>query len=224
MYAYVLLCALFLELYVNKHSRLKVIIMITITICTTLSTTGLVLGLFAIAFRVLPRFFKQMNPILVITFILISIIILYIVKVLLSQKSESLSGMLRSNDFTAGVNAWKQNLVLGNGFGNYEKIVEQMFPWRQNNQSYVGYSSGLMNVLNDGGVMLMGVYVLPLLALGKCLFKKAIKRSALLAWMFIFIALSVSIVPYSPLTRFLLAYSYGLCFFDTELPTETHIE
>lgn len=214
MFAYVLLCGLFIELFINYKCRKKVCALLLVTVLTTFSTTGIIFGVVAIFVKLLVTYYQKLNKTFLIAGIIVLIAIVAMVQALLGQKSGSYSAMARSDDMQAGLKAWYQSPFIGNGFENMNVIYRNMATWRRQagNLTLLGFTSGILKILNDGGIMLFAVYVLPLINFLRSRNNLMRSKRPLLLMSFMLLTLVVTITPYTSLTVFLVAFEYAYYF------------
>ena len=158
MYSLNLILALAInEFIVNKTSKSKKILL-CITIATTLSTTGIILGLGILIYSEMIKnesgYNKKMLKLISVPFIII--ISAVIINQFFSEKKNTSSYSTRMDDYSAIYNAWKENIIWGNGYNNDEIIKKYMSPFRKHNQ---GLSSSLV-VLAQGGIYFSCLYVI----------------------------------------------------------------
>jgi len=214
MFAYLLLIGVFVELFVNNRTNICIMFVLMITLITTLSTTGLLFGVLAIFLKVGLKYINRINLNSWTIIVGLLIVAFFVVKLLLQQKSGSSSARVRDDDIHAGLQAWKQNIIFGNGFSNSNVIRNHMASWRQHvgNMSSLGYTSGILTILSDGGIMLFSLYIAPLLVLFKRKSAMFLNRKLLVALIFMLATLVVTITPYVPLTIFMLSFFYVYYF------------
>lgn len=138
----------------SKFKKRNYIILI-LSILSTFSTTGYILLIFILYYKIL---FNSSNKILKIIFT-IPVLVLAIVAVvyLFSQKMEygSESTTVRLDDYKAGVITWLQHPFLGSGLSNTNGIQQNMSAWRSYN---TGFSNSIMEILAEGGIYLSLFY------------------------------------------------------------------
>lgn len=189
MYSFCLSLALIIELFVFNSINRKNIIILIITIMTTVSTTGMGCVLLSLGLKyILNRdmYSKEKRIIrFCVSFILI-IIILFVLNIIIINKSSTHSFSVRISDLLTEFEIWKNNFLIGSGF----------------NTNQYGSSDSIMVILADGGIFLGVFYLIPFMILWKNKFKEF---SIVLLMIF-----SFTVVPYTGLTFFVLAYIYSL--------------
>ena len=143
------------ELFLDNS--IKRLSLLTLTILTTVSTTGIfVIGLLLI-YRVImlkKSLFKYVS--------LITIpIVIYALLQVWEEKSDSISASIRFNDYIAGFLAWKESFFFGSGLVRGLKVIEtNMNTLIRTN---LGYSNSLFVILAQGGLILGGYYFYPVI-------------------------------------------------------------
>lgn len=141
--------ALIIDVVLDKHNSKKKTIILVIAIISTFSVIGYVimfsiLGYFFISStskNILKKLLKMFGaPIVLIIFIAIGYAIVV-------ERLQTSSGNLRIDDFKIGFVAWRNNLIFGNGFENYN-ILQNLMVGRTS----IGFSNSLMQLLSDGGI------------------------------------------------------------------------
>lgn len=211
MFTYVLLVAFLTELFFRANRRRLHLIVLLVTMVTTFSTTGIVLTLLAFFFSYFlnKSHFRlgQLIRIFSIPIIILGVgLALYFILV---NKATTNSYSVRANDILAGFIAWKDHPIIGNGYRNIGALSQYFDAWRiQAGGAALGYSSGLLNVLSDGGVYLTLFYLYPFI---HCLLKlknKAYFELGIFNFLLLVI-LFITVVPYVPLTLAILAFEYS---------------
>lgn len=166
MYSLNLTIALAIQLFIieDKKSLLKKFILL-ITILTTISTTGIIITIVMILIKgimlIKEKFFdKNINIAKTVTYlispILIIISLVVIIKVV-NDKKQSESWLIRLDDYKACFEAWKDNILFGNGYGNEESIEKYMSAFREE-----GLSNSIMVLLAQCGIYLFILYFIPI--------------------------------------------------------------
>lgn len=223
MYAYLLLCALFSELYICKHSKVWHVSILFVTIVTTMSTTGIVFGVVAILSKLAIKNFHRLSLPKILMLLPFLVIVLCVIGVSVAHKTGSSSGMLRNDDLHAGYVAWKKSPLIGNGFGNMQVLREAMGKWRweAGKKLTTGFTSGIGQILNDGGIYLLLFYLMPAFKAFSKLKTKGKSIRVLIALLLMIGALVLTIEPYTAITMFILAISYMYYFIaDDEMLNE----
>ncbi|MBE6702197.1 MAG: O-antigen ligase family protein [Ruminococcaceae bacterium] len=154
--------ALLIETFLAKKPHPVLSGILVAALCTTMTTTGfLVLLLVALTYilRWLYRKGWLQKKAGKITIATVGSIGLVTVIVILIWKIDTLSGSIRFDDLRAGWLAFLDAPLFGNGCNNLPAIQHYMSEWRHFN---MGYSSGLLWILSDGGLWLGAVYLCPI--------------------------------------------------------------
>ena len=146
MWNFPLCLALINEYYlIKKSSNIRKIIF-SLTILTTLSTTGIfIVGLIYIYMLVYR--YKGKYKIFLISILMGIICLLYSV---LKEKSTTGSASLRYDDFMIGMSIWIENSIFGVGENFSKELISRM----ETSSRGIGYSNGLLVLLGTGGIIL----------------------------------------------------------------------
>lgn len=161
MYSLVLIIAFLLEAFFVKHSRRLILAILAVTIVTTFSTAGIVAVLFTVLFQLLFTFWskgRQYKVLLSLVFLVLLVAALALSRQLIGSKLGSGSGSIRLDDLRAGMRAWSNNYLLGNGFDSTEIVNTYKSAFRSYN---MGFSNTLLDVLSKGGIVYFAVYLVP---------------------------------------------------------------
>ena len=202
MFSFVLSIALLFERYLRLHTRMPILVILSVTIVTTNSTTGMILVLLVAAemlFTFSDRFSPRAQVILKLLVAVIIVAIGLLALSLFNQKMETSSGSTRADDFAAGFKAWSNNILIGNGF-SFDAIISYMSSFRGDN---LGFSNSPMQILAEGGLLWFAAFLLGIVG-----FFRLEKKVAygMLCFLFLWIA---TIVCHLPLTIF--CFGFGLC-------------
>lgn len=156
MYSLVLTIAL-LFLYntmeTQRNIKLKVFILFS-GLISSFSITGFIF-IVIVSFAYILR--KSKNPVIVAAFVLP--VIMLSAFVIFRLKSSTGSFALRMDDFSAGIKAWRNAPIFGNGFQN-DDAIRQYYKY---NFSEHGYSNSLFALLAEGGIYFTALYVFPIM-------------------------------------------------------------
>lgn len=209
VFAYVIVSALYFELFGRKEYSWGRIILLAVTIITTFSTTaitiGMILGFIFFYIHYMQRnIWKLVLPIL-------AIIVINLAIVVVSDKLSvgNASGSARMDDMMACIKCFLDNPIVGTGFNNLHGLDEYRGDFRQ--AGNVGVSNGLPYVLANGGVLLGSIYFIPIISVSINLLRK---KCDLKCWGFIAtqcVLLVVTITEYTLLAGTFLAISWILC-------------
>ena len=204
MYSLILTIALITEVFITKRKSPKVILILLITIFTTISTSGIVLGIVVLFLDFIITKNKgnvvKSLKLMILPFVLLSIIL--IIGYFIGVKRTSFSYYTRMDDYVASFKAWKQHLVLGNGFKNEDSIIKFMSRARKKN---TGLSNSILVVLALDGIYLSIAYFVPFIKA----FANSIKNKNVRVFIFttmVLILFTTIIFPYKVLIFNLLAF------------------
>ncbi len=154
--------ALLTELFLTEKPDKKRCILLIVTIVTTISMTGYILVLLAMGYHLFLAKRKESNREAAKKILLFPVgaAVAAVAYQLVLAKLETSSGSTRLDDFQAGFQAWSQNWLLGNGYGNTEVLVQYMSSFRLYN---TGFSNSPMLVLAQCGLYIGGVYLFGLI-------------------------------------------------------------
>lgn len=218
MYAYTLLCALYAELFISDEHRMPVIIILLITLVTTFSTTGIIFGVLAVAYYIIRRHVTHISPVGIVMVTIVAGVSLWVIKSALSSKTGSTSATLRNDDLHAGMIAWMKHPFFGNGFNNMHVIHSSMAAWRLKDGSVgaLGFTSGVLKILSDGGIYLFVAYFLPLFSFFSTALTQSKTKEKLVGLILLLATMVITFVPYSPLTMYLISFFYVYYFLDNK--------
>lgn len=197
--------ALLIELFQKQRSSRPKLILLGGAVLTTISTTGYVACITALALK----FFlsgnrkKIMRWVKLLALPIVVIVGGGLVYSLVSNKLATVgSGMVRIDDFVAGFKAWKQHPLFGSGYANSDYIKAFMSSFRSNN---TGFSNSPMTVLANGGIYLALPYVAAFtIGLYKAIHARNMRQVCFIAEvLFIF---TITIVTYQYIIIFLLIW------------------
>lgn len=175
IYACVLNVGLFIELFIKNCKKInfyKCIILI-ITILLSRSTTGIIVMILAILYKLfLVAKYSQLKTFYRVIIILLSLLSYVLFKVLLINKRGDISNLdssynIRLNDIYASLKAWEQHPFVGNGFNNIQSIQKYMYSFRLlpgvNHAGATGLSTGFFTILAFGGILYLLFYLIPII-------------------------------------------------------------
>lgn len=198
MYNIILIIGLFTELFLKEKCCIIKLSVISITILTTFGTIGIMLMLIGHSIKfIVNKKGKNIKIIFIAMFILIVLIGLLFI-----NKKINASGSFSTHldDYMAGIKAWKTSPIIGTGFNNYDIIHQFMNPARGNN---LGTSNSLTDILAQGGIMMLVIYIAPFIIL----FKQSKMEINIFLWslapLFLFI---MTIYHFTYLLFFILAF------------------
>lgn len=202
-YALILCISLFYEMFLRRNLNKLNIIILSITILTTFSITGIILMISLIIIKLTIKIEKgtrsKIMTIIMAIFFIITII--WVTIYMLRVKKSTTSYSARIDDYMAGYKAWKERLIIGSGYGNNEVIRKYMSSFRKDN---IGFSNSIFRVLAHGGVYLCSLYIIPYLVSLISGIRKRKKTNIILSCMFIFLFITVSF-PYNYIAIYLIS-------------------
>lgn len=195
------------ELFLKKEKKIVKIIVFSLAILTTLSTTGYVLIIlgFGLFYAVKKSDGKISNVIKVIIIPIIIVGGFVLTYNLIIMRLGTNSGNIRMDDIQAGIKAWSNNIIFGNGYGNSDSYKAYMSGFRSNNK---GFSNSILQILAYGGVVLFAPYLAAILVsiVGCIKHKSWMKLMFDILFLFIF---SITITPFSILVLAILTMISG---------------
>ena len=214
MFNIVLLVALVNLLFLDKRSKKSINIkslIILISIFSVLSTTGIFLSIFILLYKFyfrnrLTR--KRILFLLSLTPVLLYAAILFLYNLAL-DKAQTGSASMRVDDIYAGIMAWLDSPIVGNGYTHLEAIFKYM---NMSIRPNTGYSNGILSTLVQGGMTLFFIYFLPFILL--FIKKGRDMKFIIIMW---FIIMFSTIIDNTPLFLFLCALSYSVCFTKNDI-------
>lgn len=216
-YASALTLALGIELFwpeFRKNKRYKWIIIVTLL--TTLSTKGfIVLGILLVISIV--NYIKEkgnrnkgLKFIGFVLFVLISIGVVYIIRIIMYDKMSTQSYGIRYDDLISCIKTWITHPFFGVGYGNVSSVLENSGIVYRKVQSI---SMGLLVVLAEGGLYLLAFYALPAILVFRIIPKK-LKLNYLFFLVLIFVDALTSHIMFTPKILILTMLAYNLYFYN----------
>ena len=153
--------ALLIEAFLVEKPKIPVLAILAVALCTTMTTTGYLVLLYIALCYLLKWLYRRgwlQTRAGKISLISITVVGVIAAAVILARKLDTVSGSIRFDDMQAGWRAFLDAPIFGNGCNNLPAIQQYMSEWRRFN---IGYSSGLLWVLSDGGLWLGAVYLCP---------------------------------------------------------------
>lgn len=153
--------AFLIESLLNPQKRTSKLLILAITILSTMSTTGIVLLLAGLLYRLWSSnsfnvFFKMLKYLFQPIVLILAIFVAYY---LLSGRLLTMSGFVRLDDFAVGIRTWLQRPILGYGYGNMDVLISNMDSWRSINR---GFSNAPTLLLAHGGIVVFSLYLFPI--------------------------------------------------------------
>ena len=201
---------LFLDKRSKKSINIKALI-ILVSIFSVLSTTGIFLSIFILLYKFyfrnkLTR--KRIRLLLSLSPVLLYATILFLYKLAL-DKAQTGSASMRVDDIHAGIIAWLDSPIVGNGYTHLEAIFKYM---NMSIRPNTGYSNGILSTLVQGGITLFLIYFLPFILL--FIKKGRDMKFVIIMW---FVIMFSTIIDNTPLFLFLCALSYSVCFAKNDI-------
>lgn len=208
MYSFLICIALAMHLFLQQRSSSNLIdkrtIIFLITIFTTASTTGVIVGIISVVATII---FQSSNRVGRSMLMIVGLgILVYIIIYLLEMKSEAnvWSVSTRMDDVLAGIAAWKIHPWFGSGLGNFRVYMQYISQSRLLIGANSGYSSGIFQILFTGGIYyFVAIVIIPFLG-----FMKINRNSYVFGILFV-ILLFNTIVDSTALLFFVVSLGYS---------------
>ena len=204
IYAFILVIALYFELYILKSKNQKLwIVILSITILTSFSTTGIILMIAMIITKPIIQKQKQkfkFKLLATLIFALGTIAAYVVVTNKLSTSAGSDSANVRTSDMLSAIKCFLDHPIAGIGYGSME-----IFNQYKLNDAGSGSSTGIGLILVYGGLLLFVWYVMPAIIM---IYKYSRKRIGIekigleFVWLFLLI---FTVVPFNVLSAVILA-------------------
>lgn len=165
-YSLLLVLSLMYEVFYSDKYNLKRIIILSLTIFSTMSLTGIYANIIILFSFIIFRYNKRkisgniIRAILMVILVIMGPILSDKIQTTFDIKYTTASYGTRIDNYIAGYKAWLENPILGSGYMNMNKIIENYSQFRNND---LGYSNSIFRVLAQGGVYLMFIYAYPIL-------------------------------------------------------------
>lgn len=207
MFSVVLLISLAYELFINKNKNILNKVILYLTIISTLSTTGIVVAVILSVIKILEIFKLKVkhNKYLNIIYILIIVICIIVGISAIKDKLNSPSFTIRMDDYIAGIKAWNDHKILGNGYQNFDSVEKYMLT---NRNAVSGQSNSLTNILAEGGIWNFAIYLIPFIYL-TIIFIKEKKYKEIAFLITLLLIFSTSIITYTILIINFIAYGWS---------------
>ncbi len=160
MYSYALCCALLVEVFCAKKRRVPIVLLLSLTVVTTFSSTGVIFLLGIILIEALRKVRTKEGSTKTLLMLLLFILFLvgsWLAFTVFDGKMQTSSGSTRLDDFAAGFEAWSRSPLFGYGFSNTEVVKTYMSAFRADN---LGFSNSLFNTLVMGGIVWLLPYMI----------------------------------------------------------------
>lgn len=148
------------ELFLKERTSKLRVVVLTLTILTTLSVTGILfLGLCVLThivrnYRNMER--RQKSAVLIAGMILLpvlAVVVLYTMVI----KSDTQSYDMRLSDYVAGIKLWWDYPIFGAGYANLQALL----PYMYSPDGVLGFSNSLTAVLGTGGLWIAVLFYIP---------------------------------------------------------------
>lgn len=206
VFSYVLLTALYIEMFMRQKISKKRIIIFVATILSTYSTVGIALCVILIIFFYFKQaskksFLKLLVPILIV---IASYIVISVVGDKVSIDNDS--GASRMDDLVACFKCFFDHPLGGVGYN----LVRAIDPYRAANRQggTAGMSAGIPFVLANGGIFYGSIYIVPMVLGLYRLSKRTLNIERAGFIVFQFILLIEIVVEYTLLAQFFLVMSW----------------
>lgn len=190
--------ALMVEYLLKKKPYMPFVIALCLAVFSTVSTTGYMVLLLLLIFKLImypvhTMFWKITKFFgLPIATIIIAAIGIYV----LADKQDTMSFLLRVDDFIVGYNTWIESPLFGWGAGNTYPLQQHMDFWRARE---TGFSNSVFWILAQGGIYLGLPYIVSAIYVFTNMYK--LNEYKALCFMFVYlIMLSVTIAPFVNIT------------------------
>lgn len=205
MYALHLMFAIALSINIKKNIVNKYSLIFGLTILTTLSVTGILFFLFIQLYKYL-LFYKTNSKLIFLPFVIIGILMTG--ALFYTDKQSTSSYNIRTDDYAASFQVFKQYPLFGGGYQNRDIIIKYMSDFRQYN---TGLSNSFITIIAQGGIFLTIFYLAPMILVFLKIFKNRKRDFTVFQLVLLQIYLFFTITfQYSSLMLFLLALDYYL--------------
>lgn len=190
--------ALMVEYLLQQRPYMPFVVILVLAILSTVSTTGYLVLLSLVLFKLIMcpvntpilKFVKFVG--LPIATIVIAGAGIYV----LADKQDTMSLLLRVDDFIVGYNTWIEHPIFGWGAGNTYPLQQHMDFWRG---EQTGFSNSIFWVLVQGGIYLAAPYIISSTYI--LFYLNKMKEYKALWFMIVYlIMLSFTIAPYLNIT------------------------
>lgn len=203
MYNMILCTALSIEMFLRSRVYVKRIILFTLTIITTISTTGFIFMFVVYAIKGYHSFASRYRLQMILLLPIFFLASLFVMNSILDNKKETGEGSYnsRSSDIIKCIEVGMENPIAGLGifFVSEEGSSES--------RSF-GYSNSLFGVFAHGGFYLLTLYVLSLLIIPIVSFFRDRNLSFFIFMLSYFLLFTFTLSQYKCLTILLVAYGF----------------
>lgn len=190
--------ALMVEYLLQQRPYMPFVVILVLAILSTVSTTGYLVLLSLVLFKLI--MYPVHTAILkFVKFVGLPIAIVFIAGAgiyVLADKQDTMSLLLRVDDFIVGYNTWIERPIFGWGAGNTYPLQQHMDFWRG---EQTGFSNSIFYVLVQGGIYLAAPYFIYSIYI--LFYLQKMKEYKALWFMIVYlIMLSFTIAPYLNIT------------------------
>lgn len=210
VYNMILCTALSIELFLRSRICIKRITLLTITILTTISTTGGVFLFFVYAIKGYNRLASKYKLQMILLIPILLFIGYFVINGILDNKKETgeVSYNSRSNDIKKCIEVGIEKPITGVG------IFFKSEEYSTDSRSF-GYSNSLFGTFAHGGFYFLILYLLPLFAIPVFVFLKNRDFQFLMMLLSFFLLFSFTATQYKVLTIIMLSYSLSYWYIAT---------
>lgn len=206
---------IYFKIYSSNFKRKIRIAILTITLFTTTSTTGIIIFIVMNIIKYL--FMNQKGNVKRILKWIFAIVIVilgaYFINKLFIDKAGSNSWLIRMDDFRVGLKAWIKSPIIGNGYADWTSVESLMNRGIRTNN---GFSNAIFTVLSQGGCVLFLVYLVPIISY----FRYGVKgrnKSVFVFGIIFLIEFIVTLFQYTFLMMILLSFGYALIISNSKI-------
>lgn len=212
MYAYVLNISILMNLFLLNDKTVinKENVLLYCTLLSTASTTNIIFVTLALLYKGI--FKKNKYSISKVITLFLGFISFVFIKYVFSNKINDISVSdwnssysIRIDDIRAGLETWKNHLIMGTGLGN-QSVIDSHISSLRFAAGHTGMSAGFTTVLACGGIILGLFYIVPII----CSF--FVSSNIFGFSLFSLLPLIFVDVEYSYLCVFIIAYIWFLIF------------
>lgn len=210
VFAYVLVLAIYIEMFLRKNTRKLSLMLLAFTIITTFSTTAIALTLILVFIYVYLNYMRYSWLKLLLPIVVIAVFFVVLTVILDKLAAGNDSGTDRMCDFIACWRAFAAHPLVGIGFNNVSGVDPYRDIFKGNRLG--GMSSGIPFVFANGGIVHAMIYIFPMLIGGfNSMRKEKHLEYALEGFICIqTVLLFIIIVEYTLLAQFFLAMEWAL--------------
>lgn len=213
MYAFNLCISLGVEVFIRNKQKNKKIIVLLFTILTTFSTTGIVVSLSIISINLInsKKNYGVLKKMCLYSFVVILMIasMFFINYKVIQSKDIYGSYSVRMDDIKVGIEAWKDNVIIGKGYNRYDLVQQYMSINDRGND--IGGSNGIMKILPEGGIYLLSIYIFPMVVGVIYSIKNRVKNVIIFELILVILLININ-VPYRLIMIYFLSLGLSYLF------------